>query len=138
MLDLPENKKIILFDGVCNLCDDFVQKVIEKDTQNQFVFTSLQSEIGRKIITHIGLNPDKIDSIVMYHPGYAYYTKSSAVIEIANNLGGILKFSAILRFIPSSLRDPFYNYVAKNRYKWYGKKESCMVPTPELRVKFLE
>ncbi len=138
MLDLPKDKKIVLFDGVCNLCDTFIQKIIEKDKKNQFVFTSLQSEIGRKIICHIGLDPDVISSIVLYDPGVAYYTKSSAVIEIGNILGGFFKFGIILKIFPKSLRDPFYNYVAKNRYKWYGKKESCMIPTPELKAKFLE
>lgn len=136
--ELPKDKKIILFDGVCNLCDSFVQFVIKRDKRDVFRFVALQSELGQRILEHIGVDPKHIDSIILYEPGVAYYYKSTAAIEIAKSLGGFLGLSTLFRLIPNFLRNPIYDYVAKNRYKWYGKKESCMLPTPELKAKFLE
>jgi predicted DCC family thiol-disulfide oxidoreductase YuxK len=138
MQNLPPNKKIILFDGVCNLCNSAVQFVINHDKKDVFRFVALQSELGQQILKHIGINPANIDSIVLYEPGIAYYYKSSAAIQIAKNLGGFLHLGTIFRIIPTVIRNQLYDYIAKNRYKWYGKKESCMIPTPELKIKFLE
>ena len=138
MLNLPPNKKIILFDGVCNLCNSAVQFVIKHDNKDVFRFVALQSELGQQILKHIGVNPANIDSIVLYEPGVAYYCKSSAAIEMARSLGGFWHFGTVFRIIPTAIRNLLYDYVAKNRYNWYGKKESCMVPTPELKIKFLE
>jgi predicted DCC family thiol-disulfide oxidoreductase YuxK len=137
MLDLPKNKKIILFDGVCNLCDTAVQFVIEHDKKDQFRFVALQSELGQQILKHIGINPANIDSVILYQPGIAYYYKSAAAIEIARSLGGFLHFGTIFKLIPTGIRNQLYDYVAKNRYKWYGKKESCLVPSTENKTKFL-
>lgn len=138
MQNLPIDKKIILFDGVCNLCNSAVQFVIQHDRKDVFRFVALQSELGQQILKHIGVNPVNIDSIVLYEPGIAYYYKSSAAIEIAKNLGGFWHFGTVFKIIPTGIRNLLYDYVAKNRYKWYGKKESCMIPTPELKIKFLE
>jgi len=135
--ELPEGKKIILFDGVCNLCNNFVQYVIKRDKKDVFRFVALQSDLGVKILKHIGVNPQETDSIILYEPGIAYYYKSTAAIEIARHLGGFVSLGIIFKIIPAALRNPIYDYVAKNRYKWYGKKESCMIPTPELKAKFL-
>lgn len=132
------NKKIILFDGVCNLCNSAVQFVIKHDQKDIFRFVALQSELGQQILKHIGVNPVNIDSIVLYEPGKAYYYKSSAAIEIARSIGGFWHLGTVFRIIPTSIRNQLYDYIAKNRYKWYGKKESCMIPTPELKIKFLE
>jgi predicted DCC family thiol-disulfide oxidoreductase YuxK len=137
MDELPIGKKIILFDGVCNLCNSFVQYVIKRDKKDSFRFVALQSELGEKILAHIGMDTKHVDSIVLYEPGIAYYYKSSAAIEIAKDLGGIVGLSTIFRLIPTFLRNSVYDYIAKNRYKWYGKKESCMIPTPGLKAKFL-
>ncbi|MES2574825.1 MAG: thiol-disulfide oxidoreductase DCC family protein [Bacteroidota bacterium] len=137
MLNLPPNKKIILFDGVCNLCNSAVQFVIQHDKKDVFRFVPLQSELGKEILQHIGINPKNIDSIILYEPEVAYYYKSSAAIEIAKSLGGLLHFGTIFRIIPTAIRNRLYDYIAKNRYKWYGKKESCMIPTPKLKAKFL-
>ena len=136
--ELPPNKKIILFDGVCNLCDTAVQFVIEHDKKDQFRFVALQSELGQQILKHIGINPANIDSVILYQPGIAYYYKSAAAIEIARSLGGFLHFGTIFKLIPTGIRNQLYDYVAKNRYKWYGKKETCLIPTEEQKVKFLE
>ena len=137
MLNLPENKKIILFDGVCNLCNSSVQFVIERDEKDIFRFVALQSDLGIEIIKHIGIDITKTDSIILYEPGTAYYYKSNAVIKIAETLGEFLSIIWIFKVLPLTIRDFVYDYIAKNRYQWYGKKESCMVPTPELQSKFL-
>ena len=137
MLGLPENKKIILFDGVCNLCDSSVQFIIKHDKKDVFRFVALQSELGIEICNYIGVERTKIDSIILYNPGVAYYYKFSAVIEICGELGGIYGMLSVFKILPEKLRNYIYDYIAKNRYKWYGKKESCMIPTPELKAKFL-
>lgn len=137
MLNLPPNKKIILFDGVCNLCDSAVQFVIKYDKKDVFRFVALQSDLGQEILKHIGINTKNIDSIILYEPGVAYYYKSAAALEISKNLGGFFHLGTIFRIVPTGICNQIYDYVAKNRYKWYGKKESCMIPTPELKSKFL-
>ena len=136
-MDLPKNKKIILFDGVCNLCDSMVNYIIKKDKKDVFRFVAQQSDLGQEILKHIGVNPADIDSIILYEPGIAYHYKSSAAIEIAKHLGGVFNLGIVFKIIPSSLRNPIYDYIARNRYKWYGKKDNCMIPTPELKAKFL-
>ena len=138
MLNLPPNKKIILFDGVCNLCDSAVQFVIKHDKNDAFRFVTIQSELGQQILKHIGISHVNIDSIILYEPGIAYYYKSSAAIQIAKNLGGIWHYGTVFRVIPTGISNKLYDYIAKNRYKWYGKKEQCMIPTKDLKVKFLE
>ena len=137
MLNLPPNKKIILFDGVCNLCDSAVQFVIKHDKKDVFRFVALQSELGQEIIKHIGINPTNIDSVILYEPGIAYYYKSAAALQIAKNLGGFFHFGTIFKIIPVGISNKLYDYIAKNRYKWYGKKEQCLIPTEELKSKFL-
>lgn len=137
MLNLPDNKKIILFDGVCNLCDAAVQFVIEHDKKDHFRFVALQSELGQQILKHIGINTANIDSVILYEPSIAYYYKSAAALEIARSLGGIFHFGTVFKLIPTGIRNQLYDYIAKNRYKWYGKKENCLVPTAENKSKFL-
>jgi predicted DCC family thiol-disulfide oxidoreductase YuxK len=139
MIDnLPKNKKIILFDGECHLCDSSVQFVIKHDTKDIFRFVALQSELGNKITNYLGIDTITTDTVILYEPGIAYYIKSNAVLEIAKNLNGFFHLGTVFRIIPEGLRNALYHYVAKNRYKWYGKKESCLIPTPELQSKFLE
>ncbi|MBP9793990.1 MAG: DUF393 domain-containing protein [Flavobacterium sp.] len=137
MEKLPKDKKIILFDGVCNLCNSSVQYIIKRDSKDVFRFVSLQSELGQEILQYLGIANRNIDSIVLYEPGRAYYYKSGAIIEIAKEMP-YLSWFTIFRFVPTSLRDTLYDFIAKNRYKWYGKQESCMIPTTELKAKFLE
>ncbi|MCK8142613.1 DUF393 domain-containing protein [Flavobacterium sp. I-SCBP12n] len=137
MQNLPQNKKIILFDGVCNLCDSAVQFIIKHDKKDVFRFVSLQSDTGKEISNYLGISSEKLSSIILYQPGYAYYHKSQAVFEIAKELGGLFSIIPIFSFLPTSLTDSLYDYVAKNRYKLYGKKEACMIPTPSLKSKFL-
>lgn len=134
---MNSNKKIILFDGVCNLCNSSVQFVIKRDYQDIFRYAALQSEVGKKLLLERNIDPLDIDSIILIDPNIAYYTKSTAALEIGKNLKGISTLSSILLWLPESLRNIVYDFIARNRYKWYGKKESCMVPTAELKSKFL-
>ena len=138
MIDnLPGNKKIILFDGVCNLCNGSVNFIIERDKKDIFRFASLQSEIGKKLLLERGLNPLILDSVILIEPGIAYYRKSSAALEIVKHLSGGYSLLKYFSFLPESLRDGIYKVIANNRYKWFGKEESCSIPTPELQGKFL-
>ena len=137
MEQLPKNKKIVLFDGVCNLCDNVVKKVIAADDRDQFRFTSLDSELGQQILQQIGVDRAKTDSIVLYIPGEAYYIKSQAALMIAKYLGGWYYPLTIFLALPTSLADSLYDFIAKNRYKWYGKKDQCMIPDESIRKKFL-
>jgi predicted DCC family thiol-disulfide oxidoreductase YuxK len=133
---LPRDKKIILFDGVCNYCNDKINFIIKNDKQDVFRFVALQSETGQKIIKYLGIDVS-IDSIILYEPGYAYFIKSEAVFRIIKHLSSSVRLLLFFNFIPSSIKNVFYDIIAKNRYNWYGKKESCMIPTEEVKRKFI-
>ena len=135
--DLPKDKKIVLFDGVCNLCDNTVQLIIRRDKKDVFRFVQLQSELGQQIIEHIGVDTTKTDSIILYEPGVAYYYKAQAALRIAAQLGRWYSLLGAFKILPDALNNSVYDYVARNRYKWYGKKDECMIPTPETKAKFL-
>ena len=136
--ELPKDKKIILFDGVCTLCNRSVHYVIKHDKKDVFRFVALQSELGQKILKHIGIANKNIDSIVLFQIGIVYYYKSTAIIEITKSLQGFLNYGLLFRMLPTPLRDIVYDYIAKNRFNWFGKNDSCMIPTPDLKAKFLE
>lgn len=136
-LNLEKDKKLILFDGVCNLCDASVQYIIKHDKNDVFRFTALQSEIGAKILDQFNLDTSKMDSILLYSPNNGISSKSTAALKIAIHLGFPRNLMAVFLIIPAFIRNWVYDYIAKNRYKWYGKKEECMIPTPELKAKFL-
>lgn len=135
--ELPKDKKIILFDGVCNLCNASVQFVIKRDTKDVFRFVPLQSDLGNKILNYIGINREQTDSIVLYEPGKAYFYKAEAALKIINEFGGLYYLLNILQIFPKFISNSVYDYIAKNRYRWYGKQKSCMMPTPQLAAKFL-
>lgn len=134
---LEENKKIILFDGVCNLCNSSIQFVIKRDKGDVFRYAALQSDIGQQLTSERGIDISQIDSIILIEPGIAYYTKSDAALEIGSHLKGYRTLSKSLKWIPAPIRNVVYDFVARNRYKWYGKQDACMIPTPELKAKFL-
>lgn len=136
--ELPKNKKIILFDGVCNLCNNAINFVIAHDKKDVFRFASLQSELGRKLVSERGIDPEVLDTIILIEPGVVYYEKSTAALKIAKDLSGGYSLMSHFLFLPKFIRDGVYNLVAKNRYSWFGKKDSCMIPTPELKAKFLD
>ena len=134
--ELSTKHPILLFDGVCNLCNHFVQFVIKHDTQARFRFASLQSEIGQEILSQKKLDT-QLNTVVLFD-NKKVYTYSSVPLQMTLHLGGWWKVLYPLIFIPRFLRDTVYNWIARNRYKWYGKKESCMIPTPALKARFLD
>lgn len=131
-------KKIILFDGVCNLCNRLVQWVIKRDKHDTFRFAPLESKIGQQLLQEHNLNTNATDTIVLIQPFSGHSTKSTAVLKIGRSFGGIYRLLFLFQLLPVFLRDPIYDWVARNRYKWYGKQDSCMIPTAELESKFLE
>jgi len=135
---VKEEKKIILFDGVCNLCNDVVNFIIKRDRKDVFRYASLQSEIGKQLISERNINTSKIDSILLIDPNTTYYHKSTAALRIAKQLSGIYPLLSVFIIFPTFLRDWVYDFIAKNRYKWFGKKETCMIPTPELKALFID
>lgn len=135
---IASDKKLILFDGVCNLCNGAIQFMIKHDKQDVFRYAALQSDIGKKLVEERNIDTDKVDSILLIEPGVAYYDKSDAALQIGKHLKGYRTISSILSLIPSSLRNIVYDFIARNRYTWYGKREACMIPTPELKAKFLD
>ena len=138
MTELPENKKIILFDGVCNLCNNAVNIIIDHDKNDVFRYASLQSQLVQQLTLERGIDTSKIDSIILIDPGNAYYIKSTAALQIAKHLSGGYRLLSNFLFLPESFRNLVYDFIAKNRYKWFGKKDNCRIPTPELKNKFLE
>ena len=131
-------KKIILFDGVCNLCNGAVQWVIKRDRADVVRFAPLQSAIAEDLLKERRVDTSQLDSIIFIDPGMAYFIKSDAALEIARNIKGYAWAPALLGWIPRSIRDGIYDLIAKNRYRLFGKKEQCMVPNEELNSKFLQ
>jgi predicted DCC family thiol-disulfide oxidoreductase YuxK len=129
-------QKVILFDGVCNLCNHSVQFIIKRDKEGKFQFTSLQGEAGLRLREKYKLN-DKIDSIVLIENN-RYFTESTAALKIAKHLDGFWKCLYILWIVPRPIRNFIYRYIAKNRYKWFGKNDACMLPTKEIKERFLD
>ncbi len=131
-----QESPIILFDGVCNLCNGAVQFVIRHDPQAIFKFASLQSETGQEMLQKFGLPASSFDSFVLIDNGKAY-TKSDAALAVVKKLPGMLRFLYGLKIVPAILRDAVYNLVAKKRYGWFGKKDSCMIPTKSIQQRFI-
>lgn len=136
---LPDSEHpILFFDGLCNLCNQFVQTVIKRDKKARFRFASLQSDTGLEMLRHIRREKGYIpDSLVLLYKGQVYI-KSSAAIKTASLLKGGLSLLTIGYILPRPIRDVIYDMVAKYRYKWFGKRNECMIPTPELRARFLD
>lgn len=131
-----ENQGIILFDGVCNFCNDSVQFIIKRDPKGYFKFAPLQSELGKSLLEKHGMPTDAMDTIILIENGIAY-NYSTAALRIARKLSGLWALFYIFIIVPPFIRNPIYRFVGRNRYKWFGKKESCMMPTPEIRSRFL-
>ena len=127
---------IILFDGVCNLCNGAVNFVIKRDPRNVFKFTPLQEKQGVLLLKKHAVDSRKLDSIMLIENGNVYI-KSSAALRIARKMSNLWPLFFVLLIIPSFIRDGVYDFIAKNRYKWFGKKEQCIIPTPGLKEKFL-
>lgn len=132
-----EPHPVILFDGICNLCNSSVQFVLKRDKKQKFRYASLQSEFGKKIIEQFSLKEKNIDSIVLIEQNRAW-VKSSAVLRISKQLGGGYPLFYVFIIIPKFLRDAVYDFIARNRYRWFGKRESCILPSPETKTLFLD
>jgi predicted DCC family thiol-disulfide oxidoreductase YuxK len=135
-LNKHNKHKIILFDGVCNLCNESVKIVIKNDKKDIFQFTALQSDLGIKMATQYGIDIAKTDSILLIDQD-RIHVKSTAALRIARHLSGGYPLLYGFMIVPSFIRNWVYDIIAKNRYKWFGRKDSCMIPTPELKNKFL-
>jgi predicted DCC family thiol-disulfide oxidoreductase YuxK len=127
---------IVLFDGVCKFCNAGVNFILDHDTRRRFRFAALQSQAGQILLQRFGLRTDDFDTAVLIEQGRPYI-KSSAALRIARKLGGCWPLLAIALAIPPFLRDAAYDVLAANRYRWFGKSDSCRVPTPEIRDRFL-
>lgn len=126
-------KQLILFDGVCNFCNSTVNFIIKKDRKDQFRFASLQSELGQTFLNKLPTNTDSI----LYVRNNQVLTKSTAALYIAQDLGYPYKLLTLFKWIPTTWRDNCYDYIAKNRYRWFGKKEQCEIPSEQNRKKFI-
>src|SRR4028119_1503639 len=122
----------ILFDGVCNLCNGSVQFILRRDPEARFRFASLQSEAGQRLVTEQGLNPEVLSSVILIEDGRVY-RESTAALRIARHMAGAWKLLRVFVLIPRPIRDAVYRLIARNRYRWFGKSETCWLPPPELR-----
>lgn len=129
--------RVILFDGICNLCAASVTFVIKRDSTAKFRFASLQSALGQKTLREEGINPHYFDTVMLIKDG-KLFTRSNAALEIARNMDGLWPALYIFKIIPSIIRNLVYDWIAKNRYKWFGRKDSCMIPTPDLKARFID
>ncbi|MED4829387.1 thiol-disulfide oxidoreductase DCC family protein [Bacillus atrophaeus] len=128
--------RVLLFDGVCNLCNGAVQFIIKRDPDGLISFSSLQSETGQRLLKLNELPTEHFDSFVFIEDGKVY-TKSTAAIKVFRHLRGAWRFSVVLLAVPRPVRNMVYSLIAKNRYKWFGKKNECMLPSPAIKKRFL-
>jgi predicted DCC family thiol-disulfide oxidoreductase YuxK len=133
---VTEHKHLILFDGVCNFCNGSVNFIIRHDKKDHFRFVPLQSPPGQQLLRQFGMEHLPMDSIVLIE-NKKVYKRSTAVLRISKKLNGLYPLLYGFIILPTFIRDTVYNLVARNRYKWFGKKDSCMVPTPEIQRKFI-
>lgn len=134
---MSADKPVILFDGVCNYCNSMVNFVIRQDSEKKFRFATLQSDGGQKLLEEFELPKQDFNSFVFIQNNKAYL-QSTAALKVMNLLPWYWKWTQAFWIIPKFLRDAVYDFVAKNRYKWFGRKEVCMIPTPEVRHRFLD
>lgn len=127
---------IVLFDGVCNLCDQSVQFIIQRDPKQYFKFAPLQSDLAKQLLQEHELNPKDLERVVLIENGKAY-THSTASLRVVRRLSGAWPLLYVFILVPRFIRNAIYRWVARNRYRWFGKKESCAMPTPENRARFL-
>ena len=135
--DISYTHPVVLFDGVCNLCNSVVQFVIKQDRKSRFRFASLQSPFGQQILHRFNLPNTEFNSFIYLENG-KLYTKSTAALRLAKTLGGPWKLLYGFMLVPPFIRNGVYNWVARNRYKWYGKQETCWLPTPDLKLRFIQ
>ena len=130
-------KKIILFDGVCNLCNSLINKIIRLDSGERFLFAPLQGKKGKEVIKKFNLHKKNIDSIVLYSDK-KIKIKSKAIIDIIYNIGPLFRFIMIFKIIPYFILDIIYDIIAQRRYRWFGKRNKCMIPNKNITSRFIE
>jgi predicted DCC family thiol-disulfide oxidoreductase YuxK len=128
---------VILFDGLCNLCSSSVQFIIKRDPQHHFRFASLQSNFGQQLLQQSGLPVQHFNSFILYQQGKVY-TKSTAALRVTRQLKGLWPLLYGFIIVPAFIRNAVYNLVARNRYRWFGKRQTCWLPTPELQNLFID
>lgn len=133
----PSRDHLLLFDGVCHLCDASVRFIVRHDAAGRIKFTPIQSALGSRLYAQHGLDPAAPQSMLYITPKGAF-KESDAALEIARTLGGVWKLARLFKPVPHLLRDAAYDLISRNRYRWFGKHESCMMPTPELKARMLE
>ena len=136
-MQIIEEMPVILFDGVCNFCNYWVRFAIRRDKKKELKFAALQGDTAKLLLPRYGISLNRLSSVIFIDAGKVY-TQSSAAIRICRHLDGGWKLFYGLMIIPKFIRDALYNIIARNRYKWFGKKEECMVPTPEQKERFLD
>jgi predicted DCC family thiol-disulfide oxidoreductase YuxK len=129
--------EVVLFDGVCNLCNGAVLFIIKRDRAAKFSFASLQSEYGQVQLKKFGLPVNELNTIFLIKGG-KFFKKSDAALEITRGMSGLWPAFYVSKIVPKFIRDATYDWIAKNRYRWFGKQETCMIPTPELKGRFLD
>ncbi len=133
------NTAILYFDGECNLCNSSVQKVLTRDKKGVFQFASLQGKRGQEFLKTHQLSTADFQSFILEYPNGIYYTQSDAVLEVLKNLGKPYNLIASMgKLIPRRIRNSLYSWIAQNRYQWFGTQESCMLPQPEWKNRFLD
>lgn len=138
MTKIPSTKPsaIIVFDGVCVLCNGWVQFLLKHDREARYRFAAMQGETGRALLQQHGLDPDDPLSFLLVEDSIAH-TDSDAILRVVTSLGGMWRIFAVLGWVPSSLRDPLYRLIARNRYRWFGQRDHCLVPSVDQRLRFL-
>ena len=136
-LDPVAGHVLVMFDGVCNLCNGFVQFVIRRDPKERFMFASLQSDFAHEQLRRHRLDPRALHSVIVIDDG-KMYRQSDAVLRVAGYLPGLWPMMKVFLIVPRFIRDSVYNVIAKARYRWFGRREACMIPDASLRSRFLE
>lgn len=129
-------KSVVLFDGVCNLCNASVDFILRRDRKDRFLVGALQEEAGKRLLSKFKVDSDYLDSLVLVEEGKVYF-RSTAALRIAKNLPGFWPFFYVFIVLPPFVRDAVYDWIGKNRYRWFGKKSTCRLPSPEEKSKFL-
>ena len=129
--------EVVIFDGVCNLCAGTVRFIVSHEAEPTLRFVPLQTPLGARLMREHGFDPEDVKTFVLVADGKAY-SKSDAAIRITRYFRGPWRALAVMRIVPRFVRDRVYDLVARNRYRWFGRTDACMVPTPELRARFIE
>ncbi|MGV2965014.1 thiol-disulfide oxidoreductase DCC family protein [Paenibacillus sp. AGC30] len=134
--DVHQGHPIVLVDGVCHFCQGLTKWIIKRDPEGKYHFASLQSDVAKELLAKGNLSTDSMDTFVLIENG-KYYTRSTAALRLAKGLKYPYPLLYVFIIVPRFIRNAVYNWVARNRYRWFGKDEACMLPTPEIKDRFL-